>query len=194
MNQFILQVVCPVCNYGYVRGLPGEACLHAAFHARYMWRRTPKPEPRLRGFGGDVRVDSKSPEWLQRIVYQCARGLQRDEGYDFPQWGEDGPPQTWANERDLHALVLVENENLAVGAVSFLRTDWPYCEPGWLMTFAWISDDWRRRGVMTRRWLSWRKTYGDFTLSSPLPSAMRAFVAKMNAALGDAFSPTLEEE
>jgi hypothetical protein len=88
--------------------------------------------------------------------------------------------------RDLHALVLVENGSIAVGVAAFLRTDWPYCEPGWLMMFAWISDEWRRRGVMTRRWLGWRKIYGDFTLSSPLSSEMRAFVGKMNATLDGA--------
>jgi hypothetical protein len=105
-----------------------------------------------------------------------------------------GKDEAWANRRDMHALVLVENGSIAVGAVAFLRTDWPYCEPGWLMIFAWISDEWRRRGVMTRRWLSWRKTYGDFTLSSPLSSEMRAFVGKMNAALDGAVSPTVTLE
>jgi hypothetical protein len=159
-------------------GLPGEARLHAAFHARTMSQRKPKPEPRLAALEGDVRIDAKSPKWLQRIVYRCAVGLQRDEGCDLPQWGEDGPPRMWAHTRDMHAWVLVENGAIAAGAVVFLRTDWPYCEPGWLMMFAWISDEWRRRGVMTGRWLSWRKTYGDFTLSSPLSSEMRAFVAR----------------
>jgi hypothetical protein len=158
----------------------------AAFHA------APRPEPRLAAFGGDVRVDANSPKWLQRIVYWCACRLQRDEGYDFPQWGEDGPRPMWAKERDMHALVLVENGSIAVGAVAFLRTDLPWC--GWLMDFAWVADEWRRKGVMTRRWLSWRKIYGDFTLPSPLSSAMSSFVAKMNAALDGAFSPTMTLE
>ena len=47
---------------------------------------------------------------------------------------------------------------------------------------------------MTRRWLSWRKIYGNFTLSSPLSSEMTAFVSKMNAALHNAFSPTVTLE
>jgi hypothetical protein len=145
-------------------------------------RAGPRPEPRLAAFGGDVRVDAKSPKWLQRIVYQCAVGLQRDEGCDVLQWSQDGPPDgMWANTRDMHAWVLVENGSIAVGAVVFLRSDWPYCEPGWLMMFAWISDEWRRRGVMTRRWLSWRKICGNFTLSLPLSSEMRAFVSKCGA-------------
>jgi hypothetical protein len=166
----------------------------AAFHAPYRCQHRPRREPRLAAFGGDVRVDATSPGWLQRIVYWCAVELQLDEGFDFPQWSEDGPPWMWANERDMHALVLVESGSIAVGAVAFLQTDWPYCEPGWLMMFAWISGEWRRRGVMTRRWLSWRKTYGNFTLSSPLSSEMRAFVGKMNVALDGAFSPTVTLE
>jgi hypothetical protein len=85
-----IPVQCPSCRYQYVRGLPGEARLHAAYHTSYMWQRKPRPEARLAAFGGDVRVDANSPKWLQRIVHRCAIGLQRDEGYDFPQWGEDG--------------------------------------------------------------------------------------------------------
>jgi hypothetical protein len=137
----------------------------------------------------------RSPKWLQRIVCQCAVGLQRDVGFDLPQWAADGPPDgVWASTRDMHALVLVENGSIAVGVVTFLRTDWPWCEAGWLMDFAWVADEWRRKGVMTRRWLSWRKTYGDFTLSAPLSSEMRAFVGKMNAALDGACSPTVTLE
>jgi zinc-finger of acetyl-transferase ESCO len=169
---------CPVCKFNYVPGLPGEARQHAAFHARYMWQRKPKPEPRLRVFGGDVRVDAESPGWLQRIVYRCAVGLQRDEGYDFPQWREDGPPEPSANGRDSHALLLVENTNIPVGAVSFVWVDWPDYKPGWHMSFVWVGDAWRRKGVLTRRWPAWRSTYGDFTLARPLSEAMRAFVAK----------------
>ena len=58
------------------------------------------------------------------------------------------------------------------------------------MDLAWVSDKWRRKGVMTRRWLGWRKSYGDFTLSPPWSSTMRAFVIKMNVALDGAVSPT----
>ena len=39
MNQSVRQeipVICPAGSYGYVRGLPGEAGLHAAFHSHYM--------------------------------------------------------------------------------------------------------------------------------------------------------------
>jgi transposase len=146
---------CPTCHYEFVPRFPGEARLHAAFHARDMWQRKPKPEPRLAAFGGDVRVDATSPGWLQL-----------------------------ANERDLHALVLVENGSTAVGAVAFAWIAWPDCDPGWHMNFAWIGDAWRRKGVMSQRWPRWRETYGAFTLEQPLSKAMRAFVAKAEAEAG----------
>jgi hypothetical protein len=89
-----------------------------------------------------------------------------------------------ADEHDLHAIVLVENVNLAVGAVAFAYIDWPDAPASWCMMFAWVGDEWRRRGVMTRRWPAWRRTYGDFRLSPPLSEAMEAFVAKMKGAEG----------
>jgi hypothetical protein len=170
--------LCPICNFSWVPGLPGQARQHATFHARYMRPRRPKPEPRLAAYAGDVRIDETSPRWLHRIVYRCAVAPKRDEGYDFPQWREDGPPRAsrGGRERDLHALLLVEDGIIPVGAVSFSRIDWKDSAPGWHMNFAWAADDWRRKGVMSRRWLGWRSTYGDFTLDPPLSDAMRAFV------------------
>jgi hypothetical protein len=128
-----------------------------------------------------VRVDVASPQWLQRIVYHCALALKRDEHCDFPQWRKDRPPKGAAYERDLHALVLVEDRVIPVGAVGFSWINWSDCEPGWHMNFAWVADSWRRQGVLTRRWPQWRKTYGGFTLERPLSRAMRAFVAKVES-------------
>lgn len=136
---------CPTCKYGYVKGLPGEARLHAAFHASYMYPRKPRLEPRLAAFDGDVRVDAASPRWLQRIVYRCALALKRDQHYDFPQWREDRPPKGAVYERDLHAVVLVEDGVIPVGAVGFSWTKWKDHTPGWRMNFAWVADDWRAR-------------------------------------------------
>jgi hypothetical protein len=59
MNQSVrreIPVICPACNHSYLRGLLGEARLHAALHARYMWPRKPMPGPRLAAFDVDVRA------------------------------------------------------------------------------------------------------------------------------------------
>ena len=110
--------------------------------------------------------------------------LKRDIRTDFPQWNENKAPQMIAYQRDLHALLLVEDENIPVGAVSFAWTIWSDAEPDWHMLFAWVADEWRRKGVMSRRWPHWRSTYGDFTLEHPLSDAMEVFVAARASRIG----------
>lgn len=85
-------------------------------------------------------------------------------------------------QRDLHALILVEDLIVPVGIAAFVWTEWKSHAPGWHMFMAWVADDWRRKGVMTRRWPQWRATYGDFTIEQP-SKAMDAFIDKMTAAL-----------
>ena len=177
-------VRCSVCGYTYVRGLTGEARLHAAYHARWKRLRYPKPDLRFASCSDDVRVDENSPKWLHRAVYRGARALARERRYDFTQWGEDRAPRTRSDERDIHALLLVENGAIPVGVAGFSRIIWSDRDPGWHMLFAWIADEWRRRGVMSSRWPQWRETYGDFTLERPLSKAMRAFIAKVEAEAG----------
>jgi hypothetical protein len=77
--------------------------------------------------------------------------------------------------------LLVEDVAIPVGAVAFSWIDWLNRNPGWQLQFAWIADQWRRTGVMSRRWPGWREAYGAFTLGQPLSDAMTAFVAKMDA-------------
>jgi hypothetical protein len=176
-------VVCSICRYQYVDGygFSDERRRHARFHAAYLKPRRPVPDLRLAAYKGDVRVDGTSPGWLNRVVYRCARALQRDECYDFPQWDEDRPPKMRAYERDLHALLLIENDTIPVGVVGFVWTNWSNVPAGWHMFMASIADEWRRKGVMSRRWPAWRQTYGDFT-HEQLNEAMGALIRKMAAA------------
>jgi hypothetical protein len=177
------EVRCPVCFYAYMPELPSEVHRHAEFHAdNAIWRRKSKPEPRLAAFGGDVWVDAASPRWLHRIVYGYCVGMTYDPGLPEPQWNKNRPADMADNERGLHALVLVENESIPVGAVAFSQIISEDRALVWRMMFASIDDEWRRRGVMTRRWSGWREIYGDFTLETPLSLAMKAFVIKLEAA------------
>jgi hypothetical protein len=50
--------------------------------------------------------------------------------------------------------------------------------PGWHLLFIWVSPEWRRKGVLSRRWPKWRETYGDFTVERPISAAMVAFLTK----------------
>jgi hypothetical protein len=95
MKRAFADALCPVCKHGYVRGLPGEARLHAAFHARHMGQRKPRREPRLAALGGDVRVDANSPKWLQRIAHRHrqqvgGRCVRAEMG--SPDWASQSGP------------------------------------------------------------------------------------------------------
>jgi hypothetical protein len=83
--------------------------------------------------------------------------------------------------RDLHALLLVEDGNIPVGAVGFVWTIWSGSPAGWHMFFAWVAEPWRCQGVMSRRWPLWRESYGEFTVEQP-NKAMQALVRKMGDA------------
>jgi hypothetical protein len=115
-----------------------------------------------------------------RALLQEGRGhCRHNPGFAAPQWNKDRPSWMGADQRDLHALVLVEDKSTPVGAEAFSQIIWEDRALGWRMMFASIDDEWRRKGVMTRRWPGWRKAYGDFTLEEPLSRAMKAFVGKM---------------
>jgi hypothetical protein len=172
-----LSIQCLTCNCHYIPGRVDE--WHAEWHADFiLWRRKSRPEPRLAAYDGDVRVDAASPEWLHHIVDGYAVGLTYDPGFAEPQWNVDRPSEMDVDQRDLHALVLVEDKFIPVGAVAFSQIIRDGRAPVWRMMFASIDDEWRRRGVMSRRWPGWRKIYGDFELEKPLSRAMTAFVAK----------------
>jgi hypothetical protein len=182
---------CWVCGFGYVPESPEDRRMHSRFHAEYIRPRLPKPDPRLAGFAGDVRVDAASPRWLHKLVYERARALQRDlQLTGGAQWGKHGPHEPDPNECGQHAILLVEAPTVPVGAVSLAWFDWPsggdrlQPPPGWHMLFAWVADSWRRQGVLSRRWPVWRARYGEFTLEPPLSEAMQAFVGKMGPRCG----------
>jgi hypothetical protein len=166
---------CPLCGLLYCPDEPDDRRYHRSFHARVMKPRRPKPDARLDA--GDVRVDGTSPRWLNCLVYDRAHALKREEGFDFTQWGHDRPPRMAAYERDLHAILLVE-QRIPVGVVGFTFTNWENRAPGWHMFMAWLAPDWRRKGLMSRRWAAWRQSYGDFTLEQP-NRAMLALAEKM---------------
>jgi len=180
-RQFEWGGTCRICGFSYCPDLPDNRRQHCRFHAEFIRPRVPRPDLRLTD-AGDIRVDAQSPVWLHKLIYERARALRHDEGYDFAQWHSIEAPTPHDNERGIHALLLVENSNIPVGVVSFSWVDWQNPgepAPGWHMCMAWVADSWRRRGVMTHRWPNWRETYGDFTLERPLSTAMRALIIKV---------------
>jgi hypothetical protein len=169
---------CLTCGSGYVPGVDRE--IHRRRHAEYLRARRPKADRRLDS--EDMRVDRSSPPWLHRLVHERARVLKLDEGYTGLLWTADGSSlQDNDYHRDYHAWLIVEptpEGPVGVGAAAFIWTVWSNAPPRWRLTFVWIAEGWRCKGVLSRRWPRWRELYGDFTLDPPLSQAMGAFVDK----------------
>jgi hypothetical protein len=119
---------------------------------------------------------------MHQMVYERARRLSREEHYDSPQWQRDG--LSWWKRSDEyqeppHAILLIENRNIAVGAVSFsYGRRWSNVAVSWILSFAWVAPEWRRHGVLSRRWSDWRERYGCFLIEPPLSESMEAFCFK----------------
>jgi len=174
-------VTCPICQLNYVPGATDNRRVHRHYHAEWMKPRRPKPDPRFAD-NSDVVVDKTSPTRLHKLIHERARALQRDEGYDIPQWGRDCAPR--GRDGRVHAILLVE-DSTPVGAVGFEHVTWTNGPPSWHLNFAWIAPPWRRKGVMARRWPQWLATYGEFTLEEPFSAAMANFLAKHGLAVDE---------
>jgi zinc-finger of acetyl-transferase ESCO len=176
---------CPVCEFHYVPEIPENRKLHRQFHAEVVRPLICKPDPRLEALGstaGDIRVDIKSPKWLHGLIYDRARALSREEDYGT-QWQEDGVPWEWDALRPNppHAFLLIEQGNIPVGVAAFENGQfWTNIAPGWHLLFVWVAPQWRRQGVLSRRWASWRTVYQDFTVETPISESMASFLTKHN--------------
>ena len=168
----------------YVPDYEGDRLGHRRWHHRVASTLPPRPDKRLGALRltGDLLVDRDSPRWQHRMVYERAHRLKLEQHYDFTQWKPDGVPWEHSAERPTppHAVLLIEQQDIAVGVVSFINgRRWSNVAPGWLLSFIWIAPEWRRQGVLSRRWPAWRATYGEaFMLEPPLSEAMEAFALK----------------
>jgi hypothetical protein len=135
---------CAVCGYVYRKARDLEYGRHNGSEHRYYHRQhVPLLEPLLAGFPpGDIRVDRKSPSWLHRLVYQRACYLRRQEEYDFTQWDEEQGLADNDDEKNIHALLLVEPTQLIIGAASFSWILWKETYGAFTVEPPWSDDMW----------------------------------------------------
>jgi hypothetical protein len=170
---------CSICGYVYNKNAvrwyePNNGVAHRYFHRQHA----PAPEPLVAGFPeGDIKVDSSSPAWLHKLVYERAHYLARQEHYDFTQWNDEHGLRDNEFEKDSHALLLIEPPHVPIGAVSFAWKKWSDRAHGWHINFIWVAGTWRRKGMISRRWPLWLETYGAFTIETPWSKNMKAFLA-----------------
>lgn len=172
---------CPTCKFEYLPELSDNQRQHHAFHADYQRGRKPKPNPKLLDFpAGDIRVDVQSPRWLSRLVYDYARALKRDEHFDFTPWPEH--PSELGDSKgqsDWHAWLIRIESQLVVGAASFAKVHYSNIGTQAELAWIWIAEPWRRKGLLTERWLTWCNTYGEFLIQKPWTEAMEKFLLKV---------------
>lgn len=176
---------CAFCGLLYLHESPSDRAIHRAEHRRYASSLPPRADKHIAALqlpsGVDLVVSHNSPRWMHQMVYERARRLMKEQHYDFPQWQPDGSHWEWSDEHPdpPHAILLIENQNIAVGTVCFNNgRHWTNVAPGWMLMFAWVAPEWRRQGVLSRRWTAWREQYGDFLLDPPLSEAMKAFAER----------------
>jgi hypothetical protein len=172
---------CDKCGFKREAGdyVPDALKAHREYHRVHF----PAPEPRLDGLGtGDVRVNLRSDRWLNLLVYYRARAFKRECGHaqqwPWPMKGSWHRPGSEDMRGDWHAWLLVEPGHIPVGVVAFKWMEWTNVRHGWHLLWAWVALEYRRSGVLTRRWPAWVARYGWFTVESPVSPAMEAFLFK----------------
>ncbi|MBE7157415.1 MAG: hypothetical protein INR62_03085 [Rhodospirillales bacterium] len=114
---------------------------------------------------------------VRETVYQMARHLRREMGYDFVPYSTEHQ-----STRDCAYVFAVRADvdcYFAVGGCSFHWIDWENAEPGFSMTWAWLHPHFRHQGHLGKAWPYFREHYGNFYVEYPHSAAMSAFLQKI---------------
>jgi hypothetical protein len=167
-------IFCPICYWSYLPRVDGSA--HSRYHRKMMRIINAVPDKRLSTLPcADICVQPASLRWLHSLVYERARALRREEGYDFTQWLEDQAPNP-----NCQAWLFVEPDCRPIGVAGFEWMDWNNIRHGWHLNFVWIAPPYRRKGILSERWPKLVQKYGWFTIEEHLSPAMKAFLFKVH--------------
>jgi hypothetical protein len=139
---------------------------------------------------GPTLITEAAPKRVQAVVYEFARYFRREFHYDFPQFHDPTLPASvndalppweawiWSPANSLRPI--------AIGATVFRHERVVGNEhPEWVMSWIWLHPYFRRRGLLTQAWPTFRHRYGDqFLLEHPLSAAMEAFVQSQGHSAG----------
>lgn len=167
---------CSQCGLTYVPEEEEDRKLHRNRHAMVMRmvNHAYKPKP-LKSFLKCIETEEwpehvrmRSPRWKHKQMYYRARAFKKEFGYDFTQWG-DG----YEDDPNAHGILFHE-EGVILGACAFRwRGD------HWGMQWVWFAPQARRKGILTKWWPRFVKTFGNFELEYPLSDAMAEFAKKI---------------
>lgn len=169
---------CAVCGYEWYRGDPDSSRAHRRAHKERLSYLDPKPVPQFVAeltAGGDAEfVACTSPTWKHREIYKRAVAFRREFHYDFVQW--DSPKGD--SDPGVHGFLFANDDKIIVGACAFRRRREAE-EQYWGLQWIWVAPKYRRIGVISKRWASFRKRFGDFYIEPPVSEAMQGFLDKI---------------
>ena len=165
---------CAVCGYEWRRGDPNSSAAHRREHQRRLSYLDPKPVAQFvaeLAAGGDAEVvTGSSPAWKHREIFRRALAFRREFHYDFVQWhspkGDSDP--------GVHGFLFANDDNAIVGACAFRRRG-DGDEQYWGLQWIWVTPKYRRSGVVSKRWASFRKRFGDFYIEPRSPKPCKDF-------------------
>ena len=170
---------CEVCGTTYLKGSADDERAHRRAHAAAMAVLEPKPDRRF--FAALDRaadpyavelVTADSPAWQHQLMHARALLFKREFRYDLVQWAMK------ETDPDACGFLFLDDtgtygRGAVVGACAFRAR-----EDGWAMQWIWQAPGVRRKGILRRRWPTYRRLFGEFALEPPLSGAMDAFAAR----------------
>jgi hypothetical protein len=170
------QVHCEYCDFNYVRGDPEESLEHRKLHRWWQSLREPKPlKPMLDRIASDPNpelVRSSAPIWFHRQMYERSLAFKREMGFDGTQWGYERD-----TDPTVHGFLMTIEGGAIAGACCFRRDG-----ERWSLFWIWIAPQYRRSGIVSRRWSAFVASFGDFSIEPPISPAMQAFVLECGSA------------
>lgn len=170
---------CPECGYTWFRGDTESSANHRTAHKKRMQFLDPQPHEKMlaemRSNGDYELVNSESPRWKHKEIYQRALAFKREKRYDFVQW--ESP--TGDSDRKVHGFLFTDDNGVIKGAAAFRWREPPSPEPPfWGLQWIWVCPRYRRQGLLESRWKALRQRFGDFLVESPISHSMQAFLEK----------------
>lgn len=167
---------CPVCGLLYVKGSPTDEQNHRSYHREVVETFEPRPNNALAKqharHGVFVPVDIRSPCWMHKRLYRIALMLRRENGYDFPMWGERGD--------DGNGYIFTDAEGRALGGCAVRWREWKNATPGWVLQWIWVAPPHRRQGLMRSAWEMLTRQYEGIIPEPPLSRPAAQFFQGVN--------------
>jgi hypothetical protein len=153
----------------FARNDPKDKARHHEHHRNVVDVFDPRPNHALRKRyeedGTFVPVSSSGSS--SGRLYQIARMLMRENGYDVPPWDE--------KENDGHGYLIVDYEGRALGGTAVCWQEWTNSPACWVLDWIWIAPPYRRQGMMRKTWEMCREKYPGIIPRPPFSAAAKAF-------------------